>query len=162
MNYLGEVWRPANRLPKEGQEVLVQCVWENGSIGYKECQFLNNQFVFFKPDGRGYYLTAVNKWIPMPSNAMVDNEKNSSNHIPIECVYPYLIRELHESRKQLKAMEEKFALINDEVNRYTQDNSDKSEYIDKINRKIEDVRQTYISLKDNENRFKQVINELLK
>ena len=98
----------------------------------------------------------------MPSNAMVDNEKNSSNHIPIECVYPYLIRELHESRKQLKAMEEKFALINDEVNRYTQDNSDKSEYIDKINRKIEDVRQTYISLKDNENRFKQVINELLK
>ena len=156
------MWRPANRLPKEGQEVLVQCVWENGSIGYKECQFLNNQFVFFKPDGRGYYLTAVNKWIPMPSNAMVDNEKNSSNHIPIECVYPYLIRELHESRKQLKAMEEKFALINDEVNRYTQDNSDKSEYIDKINRKIEDVRQTYISLKDNENRFKQVINELLK
>lgn len=162
MNYIGEVWRPANRLPKEGQEVLVQCVWENGSTGYKECQFLNNQFVFFKPDGRGYYLTAVNKWIPMPSNAMVENEKNSSNHIPIECVYPYLIRDLKNTLERLKAMEEELSHANDEIKRYSQDNQEKSYYIEKINRRIEDVRQTYISLKENENRFKQVINELLK
>lgn len=162
MKYIGEVWRPVNRLPQEGQEVLVQCVWENGSIGYKECQFLGNQFVFFKSDGRGYYLTTVLKWIPMPNNFLFQNERESSNHIPIECVYPYLIRDLNNARERLKAMEEKLSHANDEIKRYAQDNQEKSNYIEKINRRIEDVRQTYISLNDNENRFKQVIKELWK
>lgn len=169
MNYLGEVWRPVNRQPEEGQEVLVQCIWENGSVGYKECQFLDNQFVFFKPDGRGYYLTAVTKWIPMPNNELVENENKSSNHIPIECVYPYLLRELHQAKDKLKAMGVKVLEANKEVHeanekvkRYAQDSQEKSKYIEKLNRKVEDIRLSYASLMDKENTLKQRIKELLK